>query len=104
MGAGRLGLRRGLRGHLRPGLTILFGAPGAVVFYVVAGVLVALPDSVWSGPRMGRLILGATGALLLCAAALQAWPGRGFWQGTSAGRPGTLAAMAVANAFATSAT
>jgi len=80
-------------GIFAPGLTILFGAPGAVVFYVVAGVLVALPDSVWSGPRMGRLILGATGALLLCAAALQAWPGRGFWQGTSAGRPGTLAAM-----------
>jgi cytochrome oxidase Cu insertion factor (SCO1/SenC/PrrC family) len=80
-------------GIFAPGLTILFGAPGAVVFYMVAGVLVALPDSVWSGPRMGRLILGSTGALLLVFAVLQAWPGRGFWQGTVGGRPGTLAAM-----------
>ena len=26
-------------------------------------------------------------------AVLQAWPGRGFWQGTSSGQPGTLAGM-----------
>ena len=26
-------------------------------------------------------------------AVLQAWPGRGFWQGTAHGQPGTLASM-----------
>ena len=26
-------------------------------------------------------------------AVLQAWPGRGFWQGTAHGQPGTLAGM-----------
>ena len=28
-------------------------------------------------------------------AVLQAWPGRGFWQGTVRGQPGTLAGMTV---------
>ena len=31
-------------------------------------------------------------------AVLQAWPGRGFWQGTAHGQPGTLAAMTSAMA------
>ena len=80
-------------GILAPGLTILFGAPGGVVFYVVAGALIALPEAVWSGRRLGRIVLGSTGAFLLGFAVLQAWPGRGFWQGTAAGQPGTLTAM-----------
>ena len=37
-----------------PGLTWLFGAPGAVLFYCVAGVLIALPFSAWATPRSGR--------------------------------------------------
>ena len=80
-------------GIFAPGLTILFGAPGAVLFYVVAGALVALPDRAWQGPQLGRFVLRATGVLLLGAAVLQAWPGRGFWQGTVQRSPGTLAAM-----------
>jgi cytochrome oxidase Cu insertion factor (SCO1/SenC/PrrC family) len=80
-------------GIFAPGLTILFGAPGAVLFYVVAGALVALPDRAWEGPQLGRLVLRAAGVLLLGAAVLQAWPGRGFWQGTVHEAPGTLAAM-----------
>ncbi len=73
-----------------PGLTVLFGAPGAVLIYAVAGVLVALPDRIWESARPGRLILAGTGVFLLGMALLQAWPGRGFWQG---GHSGTLAGM-----------
>jgi cytochrome oxidase Cu insertion factor (SCO1/SenC/PrrC family) len=78
-----------------PGLSWMFGAPGAVLFYVVAGVLVALPVEVWSTPRTGRIILRATGAFFVGMAVLQAWPGRGFWQGQrlKAGPAGTLTAM-----------
>jgi cytochrome oxidase Cu insertion factor (SCO1/SenC/PrrC family) len=76
-----------------PGLTVLFGAPGAVLLYVVAGALLALPERAWAGPRAGRLILGGSGAFFLGVALLQAWPGRGFWQGTLHGQPGSLAAM-----------
>jgi cytochrome oxidase Cu insertion factor (SCO1/SenC/PrrC family) len=76
-----------------PGLTVLFGAPGAVFLYVVAGALLALPERAWEGPRAGRLILGVSGAFFLGMALLQAWPGRGFWQGTLHGQPGSLAAM-----------
>jgi hypothetical protein len=40
-----------------------------------------------------RLLLAATGLFFLDMAVLQAWPGCGFWQGTSHGQPGTLTAM-----------
>ncbi len=33
------------------------------------------------------------GVFLAGMAVLQAWPGRGFWQGTAAGQPGSLASM-----------
>jgi cytochrome oxidase Cu insertion factor (SCO1/SenC/PrrC family) len=81
-------------GIFAPGLTWLFGAPGAVMIYCVAGALVALPERYWRTPRLGRLILAGTGLFLAGMAVLQAWPGRGFWQGTFRGQPGTLAGMA----------
>jgi cytochrome oxidase Cu insertion factor (SCO1/SenC/PrrC family) len=77
-----------------PGLTVLFGAPGAVLIYVVAGALVALPERAWESPRTGRLLLGGIGVFFLGMALLQAWPGRGFWQGTAGGQASGLAAMA----------
>ena len=73
-------------GIFAPGLTLLFGAPGAVLFYVVAGALVALPDRSWVGRRMGRLVVGGTGVLLLGAGVLQAWPGRGLRSSASGRR------------------
>ena len=77
-----------------PGLTWLFGAPGAALFYVAAGLLVALPERSWSGPRLGRLILRATGLFFVGMAVLQAWPGRGYWQGQRGhGQVGTLTSM-----------
>jgi cytochrome oxidase Cu insertion factor (SCO1/SenC/PrrC family) len=80
-------------GVFAPGLTWLFGAPGAVFIYVVAGALIALPERVWHDPRVGRAVLTGLGAFLIAMAVLQAWPGRGFWQGVSHGQPGTLAGM-----------
>ncbi len=78
-------------GIFAPGLTWLFGAPGAVLFYCVGGLLVALPERSYSTPRLGRIVLGAGGVFLMGMALLQAWPGRGYWQG----RGGTLHAMVV---------
>jgi cytochrome oxidase Cu insertion factor (SCO1/SenC/PrrC family) len=77
-------------GIFAPGLTFLFGAPGAVLFYVVAGALIALPEAAWQGPRLGRLLLRGIGLLFIGMAVLQAWPGRGFWHG---GQDGTLTGM-----------
>jgi cytochrome oxidase Cu insertion factor (SCO1/SenC/PrrC family) len=95
-------------GIFAPGLTVLFGAPGAVLIYVVAGALVALPERAWDRPeRLGRLLLGGTGVFFLGMALLQAWPGRGFWQGWTGGQggadgqPGSLAGM-IANMASTS--
>ena len=80
-------------GIFAPGLTWLFGAPGAVVFYCVAGGLIALPERYWRAPGLGRGLLSALGVFFAGMAVLQAWPGRGFWQGRLPGGPGTLTAM-----------
>ncbi len=80
-------------GIFAPGLSLLTGAPGAVLLYVVAGALVALPEDAWRSPRLGRLLLAGLGLFYLGMAVLQAWPGRGYWQGVSHGKPGTLAGM-----------
>lgn len=80
-------------GLFAPGASILFGAPGAGVIYVVAGAIIALPESAWAGRRLGRILTASIGAFLVLMAVLQAWPGRGFWQGMQSGRPGTLAGM-----------
>ena len=80
-------------GIFAPGLTWLFGAPGAVLIYAVAGALIALPERTWHSPWIGRGILAGTGVFLIGMAVLQAWPGRGFWQGTVHHQPGTLASM-----------
>jgi cytochrome oxidase Cu insertion factor (SCO1/SenC/PrrC family) len=80
-------------GILGPGLSWLTGAPGGAAFYCVAGALVALPGRYWRSPRLARLMAGGTGAFLAGMALLQAWPGRGFWQGTLRGQPGSLTSM-----------
>jgi cytochrome oxidase Cu insertion factor (SCO1/SenC/PrrC family) len=74
-----------------PGLSWAFGAPGPVLFYALAGILIALPLRAWPGPRLGKVLLWAMGAFFLGMALLQAWPGRGFWEG---GPKGSLSSMA----------
>ena len=81
-------------GIFAPGLTWLFGAPGAALFYCAAGALIALPDRAWATPRLGRTVLRVMGVFFVAMAVLQAWPGRGFWSGlTRSGGVGTLAGM-----------
>jgi cytochrome oxidase Cu insertion factor (SCO1/SenC/PrrC family) len=80
-------------GIFAPGLTWLFGAPGAVLLYCVSGALIALPERAWRSRLPGQLTMAGLGIFLLGMAVLQAWPGRGFWQGKLAGQPGSLAAM-----------
>ena len=40
-------------GIFAPGLTWLFGAPGAALIYAVAGALIALPERAWRSPAAG---------------------------------------------------
>ncbi|MDA8074534.1 MAG: SCO family protein [Actinomycetota bacterium] len=82
-------------GLFAPGAQWAFGFPGAALFYVVAGGLVALPERWWRGPRLGRVVTGALGIFFLGMALLQAWPGRGTWRG---GRSAPIAVMAAAMA------
>ena len=41
-------------GIFAPGLSWVFGAPGAALLYAVAGALIALPDRAWARPPLGR--------------------------------------------------
>lgn len=82
----------GVFGH---GSSWLFGSPGAAVFYVVAGALVALPDATWESDRLGRIMTRTTGAFFVLMGVVEALPGRGFWSGATPGAtPGSLVAMA----------
>jgi cytochrome oxidase Cu insertion factor (SCO1/SenC/PrrC family) len=85
-------------GIFAPGQSFLFGTPGAVLFYCAAGVLIALPEVRWRSALLGRQVLATLGLFLAGMAVLQAWPGRGFWQGTLHGQPGPLASMVSAMA------
>jgi len=80
-------------GIFAPGASWLFGAPGAALLYVAAGLLVALPARAWLGDRLGRGILAVSGLFFAGMAVLQAWPGRGFWQGSAGRQPGNVASM-----------
>jgi cytochrome oxidase Cu insertion factor (SCO1/SenC/PrrC family) len=81
-------------GIFAPGLTWLFGAPGGVVFYCLAGALLALPDRAWATARLGKAVLRLAGLFFVGMALLQAWPGRGSWSGTTrSGGRGVLATM-----------
>lgn len=81
-----------------PGLSWATGAPGGVVFYAVAGGLIALPEWMWLGRRLARLVVAGMGVFFLGMALLQAWPGRGFWHGRIGHAQGKLAAMVSAMA------
>ena len=75
-----------------PGASWLTGAPGAALLYVAAGVFVALPFTAWRGRLPGRVLLGVVGVFFLGMAAMQAWPGNGFWRGGSGGPLASMAA------------
>jgi cytochrome oxidase Cu insertion factor (SCO1/SenC/PrrC family) len=79
-------------GALAAGPSWAFGLPGAVLFYAVAGGLLALPETGWREPRLGRLVTGGMGLFFLGMSLLQAWPGRGYWIGRSP-HPGNLLTM-----------
>jgi cytochrome oxidase Cu insertion factor (SCO1/SenC/PrrC family) len=84
-------------GILAPGLSWLTGAPGAAALYVAAGALIALPGRAWAGQRLGRAVLGGLGLSWAGLAVLQAWPGRGFWQGAGSPLTGMVQSMAQAS-------
>jgi cytochrome oxidase Cu insertion factor (SCO1/SenC/PrrC family) len=81
-------------GIFAPGLSLLTGAPGAVMIYVTAGICIALPSRAWTGPRLGRLLLGGIGLFWIGMAVLQAWPGRGYWGGSDGTLTGMVQGMA----------
>jgi cytochrome oxidase Cu insertion factor (SCO1/SenC/PrrC family) len=72
------------------------GAPGAVLFYGLAGLAIAIPPERLRRPLFSLWASRLTAVAMGYFALLQAWPGRGFWTGSGHGEGGALSAMASA--------
>jgi cytochrome oxidase Cu insertion factor (SCO1/SenC/PrrC family) len=70
----------GAGGIFQSNNSILFGWPGASLFYVVAGLWLALPTSNFP-ERFSRYTLRGLSVLVAIGALLQCLPSRGFWHG-----------------------
>ncbi|HXY43959.1 MAG TPA: hypothetical protein VEH29_07215 [Acidimicrobiales bacterium] len=81
-----------LGGLFVPGVSWMFGAPGAVLLYCFAGALLVCDEHRWRTGQLGRVILRTMAIFFVVMAVVQAWPGRGFWQGrlTPGGNAGVL--------------
>lgn len=73
----------GAGGIFQSSSSILFGWPGATVFYVVAGVWLALSPTRFP-EDFSRFVLRFVSVLVAIGAVLQLLPSRGFWQGGNA--------------------
>jgi cytochrome oxidase Cu insertion factor (SCO1/SenC/PrrC family) len=80
----------GAGGIFQSSSNILFGWPGATLFYVVAGVWLALSPTHFP-ERFSRITLRLVSVVLAVAAILQIIPSREFWHG---GNSNALTAMA----------
>jgi cytochrome oxidase Cu insertion factor (SCO1/SenC/PrrC family) len=70
----------GAGGIFQSSNSILFGWPGASLFYIVAGVWLALPPSNFPA-KFSRYTLRGLSVLVALGALLQCLPSRGFWHG-----------------------
>ena len=67
-------------GLLAAGASWLSGAPGAVLVYLLAAVLLLAPWGWWGSGGMAVIIRRAVAVWLVLTAVLQATPGEGFWK------------------------
>ncbi|MGA7835372.1 MAG: SCO family protein [Acidimicrobiales bacterium] len=73
----------GAGGAFAPASSILFGWPGATLFYFVAAVWIALPPEYFA-KHFSRFVLRFVALILAIAVVLQAIPSAGFWHGGNA--------------------
>ena len=77
----------GLGGLLSPGAGWLMGAPGAVLVYLLAALLLLVPWQWWDSGRAAGLARISVGLWMLLGACLQAVPWEGFWTGDELATP-----------------
>ena len=80
-------LGEALGGLLQPGATWWTGAPGAVLVYVLAAVVLLLPWAAWQSGRAQVVVRRAVAGWLAAAAVLQALPWEGGWTARGAAAP-----------------
>lgn len=80
----------GAGGIFQSSSSILFGWPGATLFYVVAGIWIASPQKVFRD-HFSKFTLRGLSVIVGIAAVLQVLPSRGFWHGGNANALTTMA-------------
>ena len=86
LGSGGLGVRRGLRGRLRPRQQLVVRNPRwGGVLRGGRGAGGPSRDASGQSPRLGKGVLRGMGVFFVGMGILQAWPGRGFWSGGAHG-------------------
>ena len=76
-----------LGGLLVPGASWLTGAPGAVLVYGLAALLLLAPEAWWSSGRSALLARRSVAAWMLLGAVLQALPWEGSWSASGLSEP-----------------
>jgi cytochrome oxidase Cu insertion factor (SCO1/SenC/PrrC family) len=76
-----------LGGLLAPGASWLVGAPGAVLVYAIAGLLLLAPDGWWRSGRCALLARRSVAVWVLLGALLQALPWEGSWSAAGLSAP-----------------
>ncbi len=69
-------------GMAHSGASLLNGAPGAALLYVLAAVLLLAPVQLWVSGKAARWLRISVGAMFLLGAVLQAIPSAGYWSAT----------------------
>ena len=80
----------GAGGIFQSSTSILFGWPGAPLFYIAAGIWLALPPTQFP-ERFSRYTLRGLSVLLALGAMLQCLPSRNFWHGGNSNALTTMA-------------
>jgi cytochrome oxidase Cu insertion factor (SCO1/SenC/PrrC family) len=94
VGTRGLDIRRVVRGHLRAWFDLALRRSRGSNLLLRRWRPHRLPDGAWTTVRLGRIVLRGMGVFFVGMAVLQAWPGRGFWNGDSrSSSAGTLVGM-----------
>lgn len=67
-------------GGLFSGSTFFDGWPGAVILYVLGGILLLVPNRLWQGHQIQGFLRWFLAAFWFLMAVIQALPSSGFWQ------------------------
>lgn len=68
-----------LGGLLAPGASVIFGSPGAALFYAIAAAILMMPNDIWYTNKASNLIRYLVGGLFIFGSVLEVVPSERLW-------------------------